>query len=164
MPESLDPADGVSRRSLLRNAAWAAPVVALATAAPARAASHDRRLRIIGPWSITPYPGSLDGFLLDFNTPSTTFDVSGVFGSDDPADVWSPNGGFVLVWEATSSVTVPPDPAFLAGRNVSSVTIPNWAWGYNSQCSIKVTAIPYDARAPVSSTISFFVTDTGPAV
>jgi|GEM_PF-2995083 len=157
-----NPVGGVSRRSLLRAAAWSSPAVALATAAPARAASYDRRLRIIGPWRITPYPGSLDYFSLDFNGGSTTFDVSGVFGSDDPADVWSPNGGFQLYWQANSSSNlIPPHPAFIGGMNTDSVTVDNTGWGFGSSCSIRVMAIPLDDRPLIDTWIHFFVGDGG---
>lgn len=128
-----------------------------------------------------------DNELVDFNGGSTLFDASQVFDSPDPFVCGEPpNCGpdsgnittqptsdprppgsptpslwFQYYWQAQSSVTVPPDPAFIANHSVPWVVVPNTQWGFNSQCSVTITAIPGDGRAALSVTVSFFVTDAG---
>ena len=156
------------RRSLLRAAVWSVPAIAAAAAAPAQAASLDRTLRIVGDWTITPWPGVVGDraqFSLGFANASTVFSAHGLFGSDDPADVWDPTGtgttGFVLHWAAASSafVAVFTDPALTANTNAEFVTVDNTEWGYGSSCSLVVTAIPHDGRPSVSSRVDFLVGD-----
>ncbi len=110
-----------------------------------------------------------DNGSLDYNqaTP-TTWDASQMFDSPDPGICSALNGGceestyaVTHQWSATSTGTVPQDPAFINNANVTSVTIVNNAWGFDSVSSITVTLNPSDGRPLLNYTVHFVVTDAG---
>lgn len=99
-----------------------------------------------------------DNVIIDFGSPTPSlFDASGSFVS--------PDSPFVYSWSATSSGSVPSSPVFFANFDWSAFTIMNSEWGFDSQCTVYLTVVPYDTEGggtvPVSGTdqASFFVTD-----
>lgn len=160
---------GPSRRSVVRAGAWSVPAIAAAIATPAAAASGPDLTHVIsvtGAMIITPTPATPDNFLLDFNAGVTTFDASNIFSTPagDTACVDSlpctPNG-WILQWQAESTGTVPINIAFTSSATVSSVTVNNAEWGFDSSCSILVRAISVSGYPLVDYVIHFVVSDGG---
>lgn len=161
-----DPA-GPTRRSVIRAGAWSVPVLAVGAAAPGAAATGpdlSHVISITGAMIITPTPATPTNFLLDFNAGATTFDASQIFSTPAGDTPWV-NGqpgsanGWTLSWLATSTADVPDDPAFTSGSSVTSVTSPNADWGYDSDCTISVTANSISGYPSVTYHLQFFVTD-----
>ena len=159
---------GPSRRAIIRAGAWSVPALAAAVAAPAAAASGPDLTHVIsvtGAMLITPPPATPDNFVLHYNDGPTTFDASSIFSTPagDTACVNSlpcTENGWVLRWEATSTGTVPAIPAFITPHpTVSSITVENDAWVYESNVTITVTAISLTGYPSVSYSISFVVSD-----
>jgi VCBS repeat-containing protein len=130
---------------------------------------------LVGPNNVT----------IDFGDPvPTRFDASRIFSSPDPftcgnpsncnPDNLNPNPTGPLPpgsppatlyvqysWEATSTSSVSPDPAFHDNANVPWVIVPNNVWGFDSQVTVKISGLPGDGRAVPTDEISFTVGEIG---
>lgn len=113
---------------------------------------------------ISPIPATPDNFFLNYNAGSTMFNASEIFSTpagDEPEVDGLPGteNGWILRWEATSTGSIPAHPAFVSNATVSSVTVSNADWGFDSTCVIRVTAISITGYPSVSYEIRFFVSD-----
>jgi len=90
-----------------------------------------------------------------FNDPNpTVFDATGCFATPDGA-------GYQYSWSATSSVTVPQDPAFSANTDVPSVSVLNAEWGFGASAAVSVTAIPHEGSPQVVGGVANFIVGDG---
>lgn len=102
---------------------------------------------------VAPILGISEGQLLDVTKAApTVIDASSAFASAD-------GGTPVFHWSATSTGTVPNDPAFASDADVSSVSVLDSAWGPNSTNSISVSASGAGRPASAPITVHFTVSD-----